>query len=123
MENLKGRPYRDIFNFIKSCADSFVDSYVPIIKRRKDLPYTEDEIDFRNWRRSRYVEFNLVYDRGTKFGLNTPNAEIENILMSLPLSCSWKFKYDPKSAKERRIMWVLKNPVDWINHPIRKLSK
>jgi len=75
------------------------------------------------WRRSRYAEFNLVYDRGTKFGLQTPGAEIENILMSLPLTCSWRFDYEPKDAREKRIMEVLKTPVDWINHPLAKISQ
>jgi coproporphyrinogen III oxidase len=56
------------------------------VKKHKNDPYTEDNVEFRKWRRARYAEFNLVYDRGTKFGLHTPNANIENILMSLPLS-------------------------------------
>ena len=70
--------------------------------------YTQEDVEFRQWRRSRYAEFNLVYDRGTKFGLHTPGAKIENILMSLPLTCSWKFDYKCKNKKEEEIMDVLK---------------
>ena len=64
-----------------------------------------------------------MYDRGTKFGLNTPNVEIENVLMSLPLTCSWRFKYKLKNDKEKAVLKVLKNPVDWINHPVAKMSR
>jgi len=123
MENLNSGNYLEIFEFIKACGDSFLPSYLPIVNRRWHLPYTEDEVEFRMWRRSWYAEFNLVYDRGTKFGLQTPNAEIENILMSLPLTCSWKFDYQPKNNKEKWIMEVLKTPVDWVNHPLAKMSE
>lgn len=94
MENIRDKPYRELFEFMKAQGNSFVPSYVPIVEARKDLAYTDEEVEFRKWRRSRYAEFNLVYDRGTKFGLHTPDAHIENILMSLPLTCSWKFKYE-----------------------------
>lgn len=86
-------------------------------------PYTEEHVEFRKWRRSRYAEFNLVFDRGTKFGLNAPNVKVENILMSLPLTCSWKFDYQVKNKKEEEIMNVLKNPRDWINHPVAVLGR
>ena len=120
---MNDKPFEDIFQFAKECGDSFVKSYCPIVARRKDIPYTKENEEFRKWRRSRYAEFNLVYDRGTKFGLHTPNAQIENILMSLPLSCSWKFDYQCKNKKEKEIIEVLKNPKDWINHPVNKISQ
>jgi coproporphyrinogen III oxidase len=83
---LNNKPIHDIYEFVKECGNSFVESYCPIVARRKKTKYTEEHVEFRKWRRSRYAEFNLVYDRGTKFGLHTPNANIENILMSLPLT-------------------------------------
>jgi len=70
-----------IFDIVKSMSNGFLDSYVPIIKRRIHTPVTDDERRWQLMRRGRYVEFNLVYDRGTKFGLNTPGARIESILM------------------------------------------
>lgn len=122
-ENLNDKPFRDIFNFAKECGNSFVESYCPIVARRKDTPYTEEHEEFRKWRRSRYAEFNLVFDRGTKFGLHTPNANIENILMSLPMSCSWKYNYKLKNKEEEKIIDALQNPKDWINHPANVMSK
>ena len=122
-ENLNDRAFEDIFEFVKSVSQAFVQSYCPLVKKHKNDPYTEDNVEFRKWRRARYAEFNLVYDRGTKFGLHTPNANIENILMSLPLSWSWKFNYELKNKKEKEIMHVLKNPKDWVNHPAAQISR
>ena len=73
------------FNFVKSCAESVVPSYIPLVKKHKNDHYDSAERDWQLLRRGRYVEFNLVYDRGTKFGLYTPGARIESILMSLPV--------------------------------------
>ena len=95
-ENLNDRPFEDLFEFVKNWGNSFVESYCPIVKRRMKTPYTEDNVEFRKWRRSRYAEFNLIFDRGTKYGLNIPNARVENILMTLPLSWSWKYDYKCK---------------------------
>ena len=71
------------FAFVKAAADSFLDAYLPIVRRRKDTPYTPEQRAFQEYRRGRYVEFNLLYDRGTLFGLKT-NGRTESILMSLP---------------------------------------
>lgn len=73
------------FAFVTSCADAVIPSYIPLVKNHKDDAYTYHERQWQLLRRGRYVEFNLLYDRGTKFGLHTPEARFESILMSLPL--------------------------------------
>ncbi|KAI9730940.1 MAG: Coproporphyrinogen-III oxidase [Claussenomyces sp. TS43310] len=103
------------FEFIQSCLKSFLPSYVPIINKRKNMPFTEQEKQWQQIRRGRYVEFNLVHDRGTAFGLNTPSARVESILMSLPLTASWRYMYEPeKNSREQRLVDVLRHPKEWI---------
>ena len=101
---------------VKRCADSFLPSYTPILEKNKDLPFTNEMKHWQQIRRGRYVEFNLLHDRGTKFGLFTPNARIESILMSLPLTSRWEYEFYPSSGSiEEKLVNVLKNPVDWID--------
>lgn len=82
------------FEFVQTCAHAIGEAFLPIVERNMDQPYTELDRDWQLIRRGRYVEFNLVYDRGTKFGLATPEARIESILMSLPLLavCRCRFR-------------------------------
>ncbi|KAL5010379.1 hypothetical protein ScPMuIL_012684 [Solemya velum] len=103
------------FQFVKSCAESVVPSYVPIVKKHKNDSYSYAERQWQLLRRGYYTEFNLVYDRGTKFGLVTPGARYESILMSLPLYAKWEYchKVEPGS-KEEKLVTVLKNPKDWV---------
>ncbi|EIW81535.1 Coproporphyrinogen oxidase [Coniophora puteana RWD-64-598 SS2] len=99
-----------IFDFIKACGDSFLPSYVPILRRRMDAPYSEEERRWQLLRRGRYVEFNLIYDRGTKFGLQTPSARIESILMSLPETARWEYMTDmgeDGASREGKLLKVL----------------
>ena len=106
-----------IFSFIQSCGDAFVPSYLPILLRRKDTPYTAHERRWQLLRRGRYVEFNLVYDRGTKFGLMTPGARVESILMSLPETARWEYMSElgtEETSEEGKILEVLKKPKEWI---------
>jgi coproporphyrinogen III oxidase len=104
----------ELFSFVQSCLAAFLPSYLPIINRRKDMPYTEKEKQWQQIRRGRYVEFNLVHDRGTAFGLNTPNARVESILMSLPLTARWQYMHQPeKGSREERMVKVLQEPVEW----------
>ncbi len=78
------------------------------------MPYTQREKEWQQIRRGRYVEFNLVQDRGTAFGLNTPNARVESILMTLPLTTRWQYMHEPeKGSREERMVKVLKQPVEW----------
>lgn len=105
----------NLFAFTKSSMRSFLPSYIPIINRRKDMPFTEKEKEWQQIRRGRYVEFNLVHDRGTAFGLNTPNARVEAIMISLPITASWRYMYEPeKGSREQRLVDVLRQPVEWV---------
>lgn len=105
----------NLFSFIQDCAKAFLPSYLPILMKRKDLPYADAEKDWQQIRRGRYVEFNLVHDRGTSFGLNTPGARVESILMSLPRTASWLYMHEPKAgSREERMVSVLREPVAWV---------
>ncbi|KAF9700896.1 hypothetical protein EKO04_000245 [Ascochyta lentis] len=104
-----------LFSFVQDCLSAFLPSYLPIINRRKDMPFTEAQKHWQQIRRGRYVEFNLVHDRGTAFGLNTPGARVESILMSLPLTSRWEYMHAPeKGSREERLIDVLKNPKEWV---------
>ncbi|KAJ5004596.1 putative oxygen-dependent coproporphyrinogen-III oxidase [Colletotrichum sp. SAR 10_66] len=95
------------FAFIQDCLKSFLPGYLPILEKRKDMPFTEAEKDWQQIRRGKYVEFNLVHDRGTAFGLNTPGSRVESILMSLPLTASWKYMHEPEpNSREQRLVDV-----------------
>jgi coproporphyrinogen III oxidase len=103
-----------LFSFVEDCANAFLPAYLPILERRKDLPYTDADRQWQQLRRGRYVEFNLVYDRGTVFGLKT-GGRIESILMSLPLTARWQYNHHPEPGTDQaELLHVLKNPRDWI---------
>ena len=93
-DDLNDRDFEHCFALTRSVGDHFLDAYVPVLLRRKDLPYGERERDFQAYRRGRYVEFNLVYDRGTIFGLQS-NGRTEAILMSLPPVVKWRYDWRP----------------------------
>ncbi|OED36984.1 coproporphyrinogen III oxidase [Flavobacteriaceae bacterium (ex Bugula neritina AB1)] len=102
------------YDFVIEVGNGFLEAYVPIVERRKNLTYTKTQRDWQEVRRGRYVEFNLVHDKGTLFGLKT-NGRIESILMSLPPSVQWRYDYHPeKGSEEERLLEVLKNPVAWV---------
>jgi coproporphyrinogen III oxidase len=102
------------YNFVTDVGNSFLDAYVPIIEKRKNLPYTEAQRTWQEIRRGRYVEFNLVHDKGTLFGLKT-NGRIESILMSLPPHVQWVYDHQPEpGSEEEKLLNVLKNPKDWV---------
>ena len=106
---------QDRYNFVTEVGNSFLESYVPIVEKRRGLDYTQEHKDWQEVRRGRYVEFNLVHDRGTLFGLKT-NGRIESILMSLPPTVQWKYNHHPqKGSKEEKLIEVLKSPKDWIS--------
>ncbi|KZL68734.1 coproporphyrinogen III oxidase, partial [Colletotrichum tofieldiae] len=103
------------FAFIQDCLKSFLPGYLPILEKRKDMPFNEAEKEWQQIRRGKYVEFNLVHDRGTAFGLNTPGSRVESILMSLPLTASWKYMHEPEpKSREQRLVDVLKAPKEWV---------
>ncbi|KAF2711208.1 hypothetical protein K504DRAFT_501125 [Pleomassaria siparia CBS 279.74] len=104
-----------LFSFVQDCLGAFLPSYLPIINRRKDMLFTEEQKQWQQLRRGRYVEFNLVHDRGTSFGLNTPGARVESILMSLPLTARWQYMHTPEvGSREERLLEVLKKPREWV---------
>jgi coproporphyrinogen III oxidase len=105
---------QDRYDFVTAVGASFLESYLPIVKKRKDIPFTISQKDWQEIRRGRYVEFNLVHDRGTLFGLKT-NGRIESILMSLPPVVQWKYNHHPeKESEEERLIAVLTNPKEWV---------
>jgi coproporphyrinogen III oxidase len=104
----------DWYNFVTEVGNSFLQAYVPILEKRKELPYTQEQRTWQEIRRGRYVEFNLVHDKGTLFGLKT-NGRIESILMSLPPNVQWVYDHHPEvGSEEEKLIKVLENPIDWI---------
>lgn len=102
------------FHFMQSVGNSFIDAYAPILTRRKDTPYSEKERHFQLYRRGRYVEFNLVFDRGTLFGLQT-GGRTESILMSLPPLVRWEYNYQPDdNSPEAELNSFYLKPRDWL---------
>ena len=102
-----------LFAFQQANGNSFLDAYLPIVEKRKDIPYTEQEVEWQEIRRGRYVEFNLVHDRGTLFGLKT-NGRTESILMSLPPRARWYYNYQPaEGSKEAELVKYLE-PHNWV---------
>ncbi|OJW79462.1 MAG: coproporphyrinogen III oxidase [Bacteroidetes bacterium 46-16] len=101
-----------LFRFQQGNGNAFLPAYLPIAEKRKDVPYGEREKEWQEIRRGRYVEFNLVHDRGTLFGLKT-NGRTESILMSLPPRARWAYNYQPEAgSKEAELLEYLK-PRDW----------
>ncbi len=104
--------FKSSFAFMQAVGDGFLDAYVPIVERRKQTPYGERERDFQLYRRGRYVEFNLVWDRGTLFGLQT-GGRTESILMSMPPLARWEYGFEPAAGSpEARLSEWLK-PRQW----------
>lgn len=109
------RTWDEIFAFSQSCSEAFLPAYIPIVERRQSTVYGEDERNFQTYRRGRYVEFNLVYDRGTLFGLQT-NGRTESILMSLPPLVRWEYGYQVEpNTLEAELYETFLKPQDWTN--------
>ena len=113
--DVQGRTWEDIFAFVKDCGKAFLPAYVPIVERRRTTEYGDRQRNFQLYRRGRYVEFNLVYDRGTIFGLQT-NGRTESILMSLPPLVRWEYGYEPEpNTPEADLYTTFLKPQDWVN--------
>ena len=111
-ENLGGDLERE-FALVRDAGRAFLPAYLPIVERRKEMPFTEAQRFWQEVRRGRYVEFNLVWDRGTTFGLET-KGRTESILMSLPPQVRWRYDHHPApGSDEARLVEVLRNPRDW----------
>lgn len=103
------------FAFMRSVGDHYVDAYRPIVRKRKDTPFTERERDFQLYRRGRYVEFNLVFDRGTLFGLQS-GGRTESILMSLPPLVKWRYNWQPETGTPEANLYAhYLKPQNWLN--------
>ncbi|WP_428087362.1 oxygen-dependent coproporphyrinogen oxidase [Candidatus Thioglobus sp.] len=114
-DDLNAGSFEECFAFMRSVGDGYIKAYRPIVEKRKDTPFGDHERQFQLYRRGRYVEFNLVYDRGTLFGLQTL-GRTESILMSLPPLVRWEYQYTPKANTPEALLYekYLK-PQDWIN--------
>jgi coproporphyrinogen III oxidase len=107
------RDFDFAFSLVRAVGDAFLPAYTPIVERRRDHPYGEREREFQAYRRGRYVEFNLVYDRGTLFGLQS-GGRSESILMSLPPRVAWRYDWRPApSSPEERLYTEFLKPRDW----------
>jgi coproporphyrinogen III oxidase len=109
-----GLEWEQLFNFSLAVGNTFIPVYTELIDRNRDTPFTEAEQEWQYLRRSRYAEFNLVYDSGTKFGLET-NGRIESILMSLPPMAKWAYNHKPteNSAEDATLSKLIKG-IDWV---------
>ena len=101
------------FGYLRAVGDGFLYAYLPIVERRRDVAYGEREREFQLYRRGRYVEFNLVYDRGTLFGLQS-GGRAESILMSLPPRVRWEYGYTPEAGSEEARLADYLRPRDWL---------
>ena len=115
-DDLNKWSFEESFNFMKAIGDSYIEAYRPIVNLRKDLVYGEKEREFQLYRRGRYVEYNLVYDRGTLFGLQS-GGRTESILMSMPPLVKWKYNWEPEKGSDEAALYnhFLK-PKDWVNY-------
>jgi coproporphyrinogen III oxidase len=112
-DDFNGPGFTDSFALMRSVGDAFVPAYLPIVQRRKATPYAQAQRDFQLYRRGRYVEFNLVWDRGTHFGLQS-GGRTESILMSLPPLVAWRYNWQPgPGTPEARLYDVFLKPRDW----------
>ena len=98
---------------MQAVGDSYLDAYQPIVRRRRDAPWTEREREFQLYRRGRYVEFNLVFDRGTLFGLQS-GGRTESILMSLPPLVAWRYDWRPEPGSAEAFLYECLEPRDWL---------
>ena len=105
-----------LFAFVQAVGETFAPTYVPLLHKYKDLPYTREQKEWQLIRRGRYAEFNLVWDAGTKFGLET-NGRTESILMSLPPQANWQYAHKPApDTPEAYTVALLKQGIDWVNY-------
>ncbi|HJW01775.1 MAG TPA: oxygen-dependent coproporphyrinogen oxidase [Azospira sp.] len=113
-DDLNEGGFEHCFNLVRSVGDAFVPAYLPILEQRRDTPYGERERDFQAYRRGRYVEFNLVWDRGTLFGLQS-GGRTESILMSLPPIVKWRYDWQPEAGSPEAALYTdFLPPRDWV---------
>lgn len=114
-DDFTGEGFDHAFGFMQSVGNSFLPAYSPIVEKRKNTPYTNDQKQFQQYRRGRYVEFNLVYDRGTLFGLQS-GGRTESILMSMPPQANWIYRYEAApGSPEAQLKEQFLRPRDWLS--------
>lgn len=114
-DDVNAEGFEKSFQFIQSVGDHFIPAYLPILAKRKNLPYNEQQRDFQLYRRGRYVEFNLVFDRGTLFGLQS-DGRVESILMSLPPEVKWRYNWQPEVGSAEAKLYSDFLPVrEWVD--------
>jgi coproporphyrinogen III oxidase len=113
-DDLNEKGFDHCFGFMQSVGDHYLKAYLPIVQRRKEMPYGEQQRDFQLYRRGRYVEFNLIYDRGTLFGLQS-GGRTESILMSLPPLVKWRYNWRPETGSpEAELYEKYLQPKNWL---------
>lgn len=113
-----GMSQEDIFDFVVDVAESFAPIYTYLMNKNREIPYGDREKHWQGIRRGRYVEFNLIYDRGTKFGLDS-DGRTESILMTLPKNAAWEYNYKPNaSTPEDETLRKLKKNIKWASEPV-----
>ncbi|RUS68947.1 hypothetical protein EGW08_023288 [Elysia chlorotica] len=112
-DDLNEESFEKCLEFVTDCANSFVNAYIPIIERRKNTPYSQAQKEFQLYRRGRYVEFNLVLDRGTIFGLQS-GGRTESILSSMPPVVTWKYNWKPEKGSQEELIYDYIKPRKWV---------
>ncbi|MFV9973013.1 MAG: oxygen-dependent coproporphyrinogen oxidase [Francisella endosymbiont of Hyalomma asiaticum] len=112
-DDLNDKSFHECFNFVTDCANSYLDAYIPIVEQRKNIQYLQNHKDFQLYRRGRYVEFNLVFDRGTIFGLQS-GGRTESILSSMPPMATWRYNWYPEPGSEEEKVYQYIKPRDWL---------
>jgi len=121
LKDSEEKSIEDWYAFNTDMGKSFLPAYLPVVERRKELPFTPEQKEWQEIRRGRYVEFNLIHDRGTLFGLKT-KGRIESILMSLPATVRWEYNHVPEpGSREAELLEALK-PRDWANESLNTLA-
>lgn len=104
----------EAMEFVKGVAESWLPSWRPIVEKRRNTKFSKKQKEWQLLRRGRYLEFNLLYDRGVKFGLANANPRVEGVMVSAPPLIAWEYKHQiDKGSEEERLMEILKKPKEW----------
>jgi len=115
LDGKDGKTKEELFDFVKAVGNEFAPIYTHFMRKNSEMPFSEENKNWQKLRRGRYVEFNLVWDKGTKFGLET-DGRTESILMSLPPEANWEYDHQPKKGStEAQTLALLKKDIDWVN--------
>jgi coproporphyrinogen III oxidase len=104
-----------VVDFVQAVADAWMPSWLPLVKKRQPLDYSSEQKHWQKLRRGRYLEFNLLYDRGVKFGLQSPNPRVEGVMVSAPPEIAFEYNHVvDDDSPEGKLMKILKKPIDWV---------